>query len=52
MNYRNVNRVRGSRIPAYYLGRPRSVYREESVPAVPLSIVWRADVVYARQLAA
>jgi hypothetical protein len=50
MKYRNVNRVRGSRIPAYYLGRPRSVYRDESVPAVPLSVVWRADV--AQKLAA
>lgn len=40
MKYRNVNRVRGSRIPAFYLGRPRATYRDEAAPAVPLSVVW------------
>jgi hypothetical protein len=40
MNYRNVNRVTGSKAPAYFLGRPRSFYRDETAPAVPLSVVW------------
>jgi hypothetical protein len=44
MKYRNVTRVTGSKIPAYFLGRPRSFYRDETVPAVPLSVVWgRSD---------
>jgi hypothetical protein len=40
MKYRNVTRVTGSKSPAYFLGRPRSFYRDETAPAVPLSVVW------------
>lgn len=39
MNYRNVTRVTGSKTPAYFLGRPRSFYRDEIAPAIPLSVV-------------
>jgi hypothetical protein len=55
MKYRNVNRVTGSKTPAYFLGRPRSFYRDETIPAVPLSVVWdrsAADVVQELKLAA
>lgn len=40
MKYRNVTRVNGSKSPAYFLGRPRSFYRDETAPAVPLAVVW------------
>jgi hypothetical protein len=44
MKYHNVTRVTGSKIPAYFLGRPRSFYRDEAAPAIPLSAVWgRSD---------
>ena len=44
MKYHNVTRVTGSKIPAYFLGRPRSFYRDEVAPAIPLSVVWgRSD---------
>lgn len=56
MKYHNVNRVTGSKVPAYFLGRPRSFYRDETVPAVPLSVVRgrhdAADAVPELQLAA
>ena len=56
MKYRNVNRVTGSKVPAYFLGRPRSFYRDETAPAVPLSVVWgsyeAADAATELQLAA
>jgi hypothetical protein len=40
MSYSNVTRVSGSKAPAYFLGRPRSFYRDIVAPAVPLSVVW------------
>jgi hypothetical protein len=40
MKYNNVTRVTGSKTPAYFLGRPRSFYRDETAPAIPLSVVW------------
>ena len=49
MKYRNVNRVTGSRTPAYFLGRPRSFYRDETAPAVPLSVVWGYEPVAVEQ---
>ena len=39
MKYSNVTRVTGSKAPAYFLGRPRSFYRDEAVLAVPLAVV-------------
>ena len=39
MKYRNVVRVTGQKVPAYFLGRPRSFYRDETTPAVPLAVV-------------
>lgn len=39
MKYTNVVRVTGSKVPAYFLGRPRSFYRDETAPAVPLAVV-------------
>ncbi|MDX2380978.1 MAG: hypothetical protein QNM02_14595 [Acidimicrobiia bacterium] len=56
MKYHNVTRVTGSKTPAYFLGRPRSFYRDETAPAIPLSVVWGrtavADVAPELQLAA
>jgi hypothetical protein len=39
MKYSNVYRVSGRKVPAYFLGRPRSFYRDETTPAVPLAVV-------------
>ena len=56
MKYHNVTRVTGTRTPAYFLGRPRSSYRDETAPAIPLSVVWgrfdAADTVTEAKIAA
>jgi hypothetical protein len=39
MKYNNVHRVTGRKVPAYFLGRPRSFYCDETTPAVPLAVV-------------
>jgi len=52
MKYNHVTRVSGSKAPAYFLGRPRSFYRDETVPAVPLSVVRGVEAAAEMPLAA